>query len=60
MNIISKKQRSAIEMVQQITLEVVNNPNLRRAFCDEVRIKILEKKGQDIRTYKEVILSVLN
>lgn len=60
MSPISKDQHLAIEMVQQITAEVVNNPYMRKVFCEEVRNNILWKEGVNIGLYRNVLLSVLN
>lgn len=60
MSLISKDQHSAIEIVQKITTEVVNDPNIRKAFCEEVRSNILGQEGVNIQPYKKVLSSVLN
>lgn len=57
---ISKDQHSAIEMVQQITSEVVDDPHMRKAFCEEVRTNILGQEGINIQPYRNVLSSVLN
>lgn len=60
MSIISKEQHSAIELVQEITSEVVNDPNIRKAFCEEVRASILDQEGVNIQPYRKVLSAVLN
>lgn len=60
MSIISKEQHSAIELVQQITSEVVNDPNIRKAFCKEVRTSILDQEGVNIQPYRNVLSAVLS
>lgn len=60
MSIISKEQHSAIELVQQITSEVVNDPNTRKAFCEQVKASILDQEGINIQPYRKVLSAVLN
>jgi hypothetical protein len=38
---VSDNQFMAIRMVEKLTMEVVDVPSTRQAFCDEIRKKIL-------------------